>query len=82
MGGEYERCPETIVALTLGVQAFFDSVPLATFDLSAPRRLVMQPLAHRFFDHIVVAVLLMMREKEDAACARAEAGTAPASPLD
>ena len=27
----------------------------------------MQPVAHRFFDHLVVAVLLLMREKEEAA---------------
>ncbi len=65
----------------LGLQAFFDSVELATFDLNHPRRLVMQPLAHRFFDHLVVAVLLLMREKEDAACARADAGMMPLSPL-
>ncbi|KAI0640155.1 hypothetical protein C8Q77DRAFT_113738 [Trametes polyzona] len=58
--------------------AFFDSVELATFDLSPPRRLVMQPLAHRFFDHIVVAVLLLMRERDDAAC---QASTTPPSPI-
>ncbi|CDO73383.1 hypothetical protein BN946_scf185013.g17 [Trametes cinnabarina] len=45
-------------------EAFFDSVPLATFDPGPARRLVMQPVAHRIFDHLVVAVLLLMREEE------------------
>ncbi|OSD00886.1 hypothetical protein PYCCODRAFT_1370534 [Trametes coccinea BRFM310] len=55
-------------------EAFFDSVALATFDPGPARKLVMQPVAHRFFDHLVVAVVLLMREKEEAACARGDTG--------
>ncbi|KAI0354696.1 hypothetical protein OH77DRAFT_1437386 [Trametes cingulata] len=66
-------------------EAFFDTVELATFDPTPPRRLVMQPIAHRFFDHIVIALLLLTREKEEAACsgsrAVVEIETAPPSPL-
>ncbi|KAL7285028.1 hypothetical protein ACG7TL_000118 [Trametes sanguinea] len=61
-------------------EAFFDSVALATFDPGPARKLVMQPVAHRFFDHLVVAVVLLMREKEEAACARGDTGPA-VSPL-
>ncbi|KAI0829016.1 hypothetical protein BC628DRAFT_1417381 [Trametes gibbosa] len=59
-------------------EAYFDSVELATLELKPSRRLVMQPLAHRFFDHLVVSALLLMREKENSACS---AGTVPPSPL-
>ncbi|KAI0676604.1 hypothetical protein C8Q78DRAFT_945547, partial [Trametes maxima] len=45
-------------------EAFFDSVVLATFDPGPARKLVVQPLGHRFFDHIVVAILLLMREED------------------
>ncbi|KAI9066488.1 hypothetical protein FKP32DRAFT_1589550 [Trametes sanguinea] len=58
-------------------EAFFDSVALATFDPGPARKLVMQPVAHRFFDHLVVAVLLLMREKEEAASARGDTGPIP-----
>ncbi|KAI0673862.1 hypothetical protein C8Q78DRAFT_656422 [Trametes maxima] len=60
-------------------EAFFDSVELATFDPGHARTLVVQPLGYRFFDHLVVGVLLLVREREDAACSRAgaEAATSP-----
>ncbi|KAI0368945.1 hypothetical protein BV20DRAFT_947319 [Pilatotrama ljubarskyi] len=61
-------------------EAFFDTVELVTFYPTPPRKLVMQPIAHRFFDHIVVALLLLTREKEDAARA-AEVETSPSPPL-
>ncbi|KAI0652593.1 hypothetical protein C8Q79DRAFT_109085 [Trametes meyenii] len=61
-------------------EAFFDSVELATFDPGAARTLVVQPLGYRFFDHLVVGVLLLVREREDAACSRAGAETATSPP--
>ncbi|KAH9854304.1 hypothetical protein C2E23DRAFT_726637 [Lenzites betulinus] len=66
-------------------EAFFDSVELATLELRPSQRLVMQPLAHRFFDHLVVSVLLLMRDRDDStACSRLVGtgpGTTPPSPL-
>ncbi|KAI0778875.1 hypothetical protein BD413DRAFT_632384 [Trametes elegans] len=63
-------------------EAYFDSVELATFESGPSRRMVVQPLGHRFFDHLVVAVLLLMREKDgDGTASRTDIGLLPTSPL-
>ncbi|KAI0658455.1 hypothetical protein C8Q70DRAFT_196595 [Cubamyces menziesii] len=62
-------------------EAFFDSVALATFEPGCSRKLVMQPIGHRFFDHIVVGLLLLMREKEEGPSAKeTKEDTGPLSP--
>ncbi|OCH92975.1 hypothetical protein OBBRIDRAFT_832985 [Obba rivulosa] len=43
-------------------QAHHGLTPLATFTPTVPRKLVLQPTAHRWFDHIVVGLLILMRE--------------------
>ncbi|KAI8981361.1 hypothetical protein BD414DRAFT_420017 [Trametes punicea] len=62
-------------------EAFFDSVELATFDPGPARKMFVQPVAHRFFDHLVVAVLLLMREKEETGGCGTDAGPVPPSRL-
>jgi len=43
-------------------QAHHGLTHLATFTPTIPRKLVLQPTAHRWFDHIVVGLLILMRE--------------------
>ncbi|OBZ79975.1 hypothetical protein A0H81_01437 [Grifola frondosa] len=47
-------------------QAHLDNTLLATFSSKPPRKLVLEPIAHRWFDHIVVGVLVLMRETNKA----------------
>ena len=49
-----------------------DATQIGTFYPLAPRRLVLEAPAHKYIDHMLIAVLLFMREKDDAASARAD----------
>ena len=53
-------------------QAYMDATQIGTFYPLAPRRLVLEAPAHKYIDHMLIAVLLFMREKDDAASARAD----------
>ncbi|RPD64577.1 hypothetical protein L226DRAFT_433398, partial [Lentinus tigrinus ALCF2SS1-7] len=53
-------------------RAYFDSKQIATFSPTAPRSLVVQPTAHRLMDHLLIGVLLLMREKDDTTYARTD----------
>ena len=41
-----------------------NSAPIATFLPNAPRSLVVQPRAHKYMDHILIGILLLMRDKD------------------
>lgn len=41
-----------------------NSTPVATFMPNAPRSLVVQPRAHMYMDHILIGILLLMRDKD------------------
>ncbi len=41
-----------------------NSTPIATFCPNAPRSLVVQPFAHKYMDHILIGILLLMRDKD------------------
>ena len=41
-----------------------NSIPIATFCPNPPRSLVVQPLAHKYMDHILIGALLLMRDKD------------------
>ena len=43
-------------------QASIGSTLLATFDPIPPRKLVLQPDGHRLSDHIVISLVIIMRE--------------------
>lgn len=60
------------VGLTLDrySQATIASREVATFYPNPPRAMVLQPIAHKFFDHLLIGVLLLMREKDEAVYAR------------
>ncbi|TFK84942.1 hypothetical protein K466DRAFT_588489 [Polyporus arcularius HHB13444] len=53
-------------------KAYFDSAHIATFSPTAPRTLVIQPTAHRLMDHLLIGVLLLMREKDEAVYGRTD----------
>ena len=62
-------------------QAYFNSALIATFSPTAPRALVVQPSAHRFMDHLLIGVLLLMREKDDTVYARTDYSTMELPPF-
>ncbi|KIP11596.1 hypothetical protein PHLGIDRAFT_124738 [Phlebiopsis gigantea 11061_1 CR5-6] len=43
-------------------QVYLDTTHLATFLPDAPRKLTLQPAGHRLSDHIMVALVILMRE--------------------
>ncbi|KAM5539948.1 hypothetical protein V8D89_006451 [Ganoderma adspersum] len=45
-------------------KASMNSIPIATFCPNPPRSLVVQPLAHKYMDHILIGALLLMRDKD------------------
>ncbi|KAH9932131.1 uncharacterized protein BXZ73DRAFT_46885 [Epithele typhae] len=47
---------------------------LAIFYLDAPRSMSLQPLGHKYFDHLVVGTLVLMREQDDAVYSRPDYG--------
>ncbi|KAI0706273.1 hypothetical protein C8T65DRAFT_740659 [Cerioporus squamosus] len=53
-------------------KAYYDSAPIATFTPTAPRTLVVQPTAHRLMDHLLIGVLLLMREKDETVYGRTD----------
>ncbi|RDX46738.1 hypothetical protein OH76DRAFT_1406580 [Lentinus brumalis] len=53
-------------------KAYYDSAHIATFSPTAPRTLVVQPTAHRLMDHLLIGVLLLMREKDEAVYGRTD----------
>jgi len=53
-------CPWVLTAPLC--QAYCQSALLATFSPALPRTLTVQPYAHPLFDHLVVALLVLMRE--------------------
>ena len=63
------------------LQAYFNSALIATFNPTAPRALVVQPSAHRFMDHLLIGVLLLMREKDDTVYARTDYSTMELPPF-
>ena len=63
------------------VQASIDTTQLATFYPTAPRALILQPVGHRLFDHLVISVLLLMREKDDMVSAIPNPESVPLHPF-
>ncbi|KAI1790951.1 hypothetical protein LXA43DRAFT_1013768, partial [Ganoderma leucocontextum] len=45
-------------------KAYMNSILIATFCSNAPRTLVVQPVAHKYMDHILIGILLLMRDKD------------------
>ncbi|TBU26838.1 hypothetical protein BD311DRAFT_697827 [Dichomitus squalens] len=45
-------------------KAYIQSTLIATFSPYPPRSLVVQPLGHRYLDHILLGILLLMRDKD------------------
>ena len=73
--------PELTSGFPCTLQAYFNSALIATFSPTAPRALVVQPSAHRFMDHLLIGVLLLMREKDDTVYARTDYSTMELPPF-
>ncbi|CAL1694772.1 unnamed protein product [Somion occarium] len=43
-------------------RAYINSQEIASFDPTPPRKLILLPTAHRFTDHIIVCLVILMRE--------------------
>ncbi|KAI0756460.1 hypothetical protein C8Q80DRAFT_32555 [Daedaleopsis nitida] len=62
-----EARPEPLKAepATTDTKAYLQTTHLATFDPNSPRTMVVQPVGHRCLDHLLLAALLLMREKDE-----------------
>ena len=53
---EYKQIDEFVIQATL------ESTTLATFNPTPPRQLTLQPSGHRLSDHIMISLVIIMRE--------------------